>query len=161
MDVTLINVSDCEINYNWSPIYESCQGHLLSLRGFGFWLNGPSSWACFSHVKTTLSFVKCFNSVSGNIYLPVVSSQFDDRSVCLLRAGYEAELAFSTNWAVKTMFQLIMRKDTRVRINCILNMSHKYSQIVNVHLFLGITNRWNLLLVIQTPQPEAIFFNFL
>lgn len=34
-----------------------------------------------SHVKITLAFVKCINSVSGNIYLPVVSCQFHDMFV--------------------------------------------------------------------------------
>lgn len=84
MNVTLINVSDCEINYNWSLIYETWQGHLLSLWEFGVWLNGPSSQVCLlskQHLVLQSALIACH----ANIYSLVLSCQSVDR--CRLHAN--------------------------------------------------------------------------
>ena len=75
MDVTLINALEYEINYNWSAIYESWQGHLLSLRGdFSrrwCWVGGEgcvdSSGGDVFCVKSTLSLVNSHHTTQPRI----------------------------------------------------------------------------------------------
>lgn len=108
MNVTLINVSDCEINYNWSLIYETWQGHLLSLWEFGVWLNGPSSQVCLLS-KQHLVLLGALIACHASIYSLVLSCQSADR--CRLHANTEKQywhFSSSQMWScrVNTLLQL-------------------------------------------------------
>lgn len=81
--------------HNWSLIYETWQGHLLSLWEFGVWLNGPSSQVCLlskQHLVLQGALIAC----QANIYSLVLSRQSADRCRLHANIGRERRWHFSS-----------------------------------------------------------------
>lgn len=138
MDVTLMNVSGCEINYNWSPIYESWQEHLLNLWGFVVWLNGLNDWACCSSCQSVWLWSPL---MSRNVFL---ASCGQVSSPCGVRSTVGDFSEFG-----------VLNVETETRTNCLITRHVLcVTWVCTFHI-------WGFWFQVHSAEPEGVIWCYI